>query len=114
MNQVVLKAQIQRASAMDPRLRGIAIEVADGGASALGAMEARRFGLVLLDLMMPGIDGFQVLERLRERVDPTPVAVVTAGSADLRARVPADRVIAVLTKPVGIAELQGLLQRVLA
>lgn len=114
MNQVVLKAQIQRASASDPRLRGIAIEVVDGGAAALEAMQGRRYHLVMLDLMMPGIDGFQVLARLRERADPTPVAVVTAGSAELRARVPAEHVVAVLTKPVGIADLQALLQRTLA
>lgn len=54
---------------------------AEGGARALELYEAERPDLVLLDLMMPQVNGFAVLERLREarEANPVPVIVVTAG-----------------------------------
>jgi len=52
---------------------------ADGN-QALTRLEGERPDLILLDLMMPGMDGFSLLERLREREDwrSIPVVVVTA------------------------------------
>jgi signal transduction histidine kinase/CheY-like chemotaxis protein len=52
---------------------------ADGN-EALGVLEGDRPDLILLDLMMPGMDGFSLLERLQEREDlrAIPVVVVTA------------------------------------
>jgi len=38
--------------------------------------------LILLDLMLPNLDGFRVLEVLRHRKDRTPVIVVSARSAE--------------------------------
>lgn len=58
----------------------------DGGEAALAALEGargREFAVVLLDLVMPGLDGIQVLDRLRERQINVPVIVQTArGSID--------------------------------
>jgi CheY-like chemotaxis protein len=51
---------------------------AANGLEALVSISARRPDLVLLDLMMPELDGWGVLERLRERPDPPPVLLVTA------------------------------------
>lgn len=51
--------------------------MAGDGAEGLRAFEATRPALVLLDLMMPGVDGFQVLERLRCQSN-VPVIVLTA------------------------------------
>jgi DNA-binding response OmpR family regulator len=48
------------------------------GEEALERLAAGRFDLVLLDLRLPGIDGFEVCERLRERGDFTPVLMLTA------------------------------------
>lgn len=42
------------------------IRTADSGQQALDAVADRRPDLILLDLMMPGIDGFEVIKRLRE------------------------------------------------
>ena len=55
-------------------------EVADGEA-ALAAMRARRADLVVLDLMLPGIDGLEVCRRLRESGD-VPVIMLTALGAE--------------------------------
>jgi CheY-like chemotaxis protein len=47
------------------RLKGYHARTAEGGAQALAAIEADRPDLVLLDLTMPDMDGFEVLRRLR-------------------------------------------------
>jgi class 3 adenylate cyclase len=53
---------------------------AGGGDEALRQVEADRIDLVVLDVMMPGLSGTEVLERLRRRYEPTrlPVIMVTA------------------------------------
>jgi DNA-binding response OmpR family regulator len=57
---------------------GAKISEADGGQAALDTLASTNFDLVLLDLSMPGIDGMQTLERMRERGDNTPVVIITA------------------------------------
>jgi DNA-binding response OmpR family regulator len=52
-------------------------EVADGE-SALALLRDRPADLVVLDLMLPGIDGLEVCERLRDRGDDLPVILLTA------------------------------------
>ncbi len=62
------------------------VDVAAGGEDALQRLAVQRYDLVLLDLEMPGMDGFAVLERMRD--DPalrdTPVVVQT-GREDVEA-----------------------------
>jgi DNA-binding response OmpR family regulator len=53
-------------------------EVAEDGATGLSRALARVHQLILLDLMLPGADGFHVLERLRADGVDTPVLVLTA------------------------------------
>jgi len=62
------------------RSSGYAADVAMDGLEALAAIERDRPDLVLLDLMIPGLDGFGVLERLRAHPDTAdlPVILVTA------------------------------------
>ena len=60
---------------------GIAdVEQAANGLEALAAIERKTFQLVLLDIMMPELDGFGVLERLRRdgRINDLPVVVISA------------------------------------
>ena len=60
------------------RKRGFEVENAQDGAAALAFMKAEVFDAVVLDLGIPGIDGLQVLQRLRGRGDAIPVLVLTA------------------------------------
>ncbi len=63
---------------------GIESEVASSGNSALEQLEASgpgAFDLVLLDVMMPGMDGWDVLERMRAASNDTPTIFVTARDA---------------------------------
>lgn len=75
------------------------------GLSAVEAHAREQPDLVILDWMLPGIDGLEVLRRLRQRA-PTPVLMLTARSEE------ADRVIGLevgaddyLTKPFSMREL---------
>lgn len=81
--------------------------VKDGGA-AHAALRAQSFDLVILDLGLPKLPGREVLSRLRDRADPTPVLIITASDAI------ADRVAGLdagaddyLVKPFALAEMEA-------
>ncbi len=67
--------------------KGYDVDTAADGPEALRKIEAGSFDLVLLDIMMPGMNGIEVLTRLRQRNSPTelPVIMVSAKgeSADM-------------------------------
>ena len=57
---------------------GFAVRTAGTGAEALAELARKRADLVVLDLMLPGIDGLSVLRKLRESGDQVPVIVLSA------------------------------------
>ena len=57
---------------------GYSVESAGDGVPALAAHAARRADLIVLDLMLPQMDGFAVLRALRESQDAVPVLMLTA------------------------------------
>lgn len=67
---------------LELRLQSLGHELifADGGAAAIALYDERQPDLVLLDLMMPDIDGLAVLKHIRERDAHVPVILVTAHS----------------------------------
>ena len=52
------------------------MRTAANGQLALDAVAAQKPDLILLDLMMPGIDGFEVIRRLRENPDTADIQIV--------------------------------------
>ena len=56
---------------------GYGVIVADNGRSALELLEEHEPDLVILDIMMPGLDGFQVLDLIRQRFT-IPIIMLTA------------------------------------
>ena len=60
---------------------GHAVDVMARGEEALLGARQERFDLIILDVGLPGIDGFEVLRRLRAAGDRTPVLVLTARDA---------------------------------
>ena len=62
--------------------RGFKVAVAEDGASALAMIEKQDFDLVLLDVMMPGLSGIDVLKKLRERWPESDLPVVMATARD--------------------------------
>lgn len=96
-----------------------ASHIAGDGAEGLRAFRRGGFDLVVLDLMLPGVDGVVVCQALRALPGYVPILMLTAKSAEL------DRVLGLevgaddyLTKPFSIRELQArikaLLRRVAA
>jgi two-component system alkaline phosphatase synthesis response regulator PhoP len=66
---------------------GYAVEVAGNGRVALDRIRADEFALVILDVMLPGMDGFSVCEKARQEGRDTPILFLTAkGGADDRIR----------------------------
>ena len=61
--------------------RDFEIWEAEDGIQAIRMIEERSFDIVLLDVMMPGVDGFHVCEKLRQKSD-TPVMFLTARTAE--------------------------------
>ncbi len=59
---------------------GFLVALAGTGEAALAAQSARPADLVVLDLMLPGMGGFEVLRTLRRRKDRTPVLILTSRS----------------------------------
>ena len=57
---------------------GYNTHVAGNGIEALSMMEGRRFDLIVLDLMMPGMGGYQLCEELRNAGGNIPILMVTA------------------------------------
>ena len=103
--------------AFNLRNSGYEVETVVTGEAALEAVEQRAFDLILLDLMLPGIDGIGVVRALRESGRKMPVLIVTA-----RTRV-ADAIAALdagaddhVSKPFDLDELlariRGALRRI--
>lgn len=87
---------------------GFAVREAGDGAAAVAAMAAERPCFVILDLMMPVMDGWEVAGRMHEdpRLASIPVCVVTATPE----WAPADAA-CVLPKPVDLRRLLALVHR---
>ena len=62
--------------------QGYAVATAEDGYRALAMIAAERFDLVLLDIMMPGISGLEVLEKLREQHSVADLPIIMATAKD--------------------------------
>ena len=94
---------------------GYDVDVADDGRAALRALFSARPDLVILDVNMPGLDGWQTLERIRD-VSDVPVLMLTARTAELeKVRGLTRGADDYVTKPFGrqelLARVQALLRR---
>ena len=96
--------------------KGYAVEASADGLDALARIQAASFDLVLLDVRLPGIDGFELCQRLRQSGVLTPILMLTArGQPDdviFGLKMGADDYV---VKPFDLAELlarvEGMLRR---
>jgi DNA-binding response OmpR family regulator len=112
------EVQLARALCRNLELEGFATAWVATGEEALERLAAAEAGydLVVLDIMLPGVDGFEVCRRLRDRGEQVPILFLTArgseGDRILGLRLGADDY---LTKPFAVEELvlriQGILRR---
>ena len=113
MRALIVEDHLKMASLIRRGLRkeGMAADVAGSGEDALGRAQATEYDAIILDLMLPGMDGFEVCRRLREAGVWTPILMLTARDS-VRDRVAgldggADDY---LTKPFSYAELLARLR----
>ena len=92
--------------------QGHTVVTASNGSSALSLLDKVRVDLVLLDLVMPGINGMEMLATMNERTVDTPVIVIS-GVTDVGARVQAlERgAVDVVSKPFTLVELLARVRR---
>ena len=90
-------------------LGGYAVDEAGDGTRALALVRATAFDLLILDVMLPGLDGGTSVRRAGRRPEPpTPILMLTARDAE------SDKVVGLesgaddyLTKPFGVRELMA-------
>jgi two-component system OmpR family response regulator len=113
MRVLIVEDEVKMASLIRRGLRGdgMAADVAIKGEDALWMAGATEYDAIVLDVMLPGIDGFEVCRRLREDGVWSPVLMLTARDAV------EDRVAGLdtgaddyLTKPFSFAELSARLR----
>ena len=98
----------------DLEIEGFAVEVAEDGTAALSRILEGKFDLILLDLMLPGMDGFTVCREARLKGDRTPIIMLTAKGQEV------DKVVGLelgaddyVTKPFSRRELLARIKAVL-
>src|SRR5215467_5640734 len=94
-------------------LRAFKVSLASNGLDALAQFEHANFALIILDIMMPGMDGLEVCKRIRQ-TSTVPIIILTALGEE------SDKIAALdqgaddyLTKPFGIGELLARIRAVL-
>ncbi|HLG45818.1 MAG TPA: ATP-binding protein [Reyranella sp.] len=108
VNRRILARQLELAGAA-------ATDTAAGGEEALELMRRGHYDLVLADLQMPGMDGFDLARRIRTRerdarLERTPILAITASALeDHETRTREVGMDGLVTKPVGIEELRATL-----
>ncbi|MFY9825832.1 MAG: response regulator, partial [Thermoanaerobaculia bacterium] len=101
------------AEGLADRRRGIKIATAANGLEAIAVLEAERVDLVLTDLRMPDMDGFELLAHLRRYFADLPVIVMTAlGGSETASRL--DGGVECFTKPFNVPSLKARIRELLS
>ena len=93
---------------------GYEIKTASDGDEAIGELEKGRFDMVLLDIKMPRVNGFEVLKHIRQNHPGTKVVMLT-GFADLKNAIESKKLGAddFVSKPYDLVDLLTTIERVL-
>ncbi|HCV42556.1 MAG TPA: hypothetical protein DGH68_03660 [Bacteroidetes bacterium] len=93
---------------------GFNVQVASDGDEAIAAIEKERFDLLLLDIKMPRVNGFEVLTFVKEKYSDTRVIMMTS-FADLKSATESEKLGAegFLIKPYELSVLMKTIDRVL-
>jgi CheY-like chemotaxis protein len=92
------------------RMRGLTVDVASGGNEALDLIALNTYSVVLLDLLMPNVDGFAVLGRLHagDNGSAPVVLVVTGAERPAIAQLDAQHIHGIVKKPFDPEELANI------
>ena len=84
--------------------RGIDIDVANDGKQAIEKISTGEYSVLILDLMVPEVNGFEIIDFVRKNQIRTPVAVVSAVSAQALTKLDTKIVKLVISKPFDVEE----------
>ena len=94
---------------------GMPVQTAADGEEALPKLQDTDFSLVLLDLKLPGMDGLEVLRRIRESRPKMPVIMITAhGTIEYAVEAMKLGAVDFLRKPFSSSEIRNLVKQVIA
>ena len=82
----------------------IVVDTAADGRTAIEKLEKNRYTVIVLDLMVPEVSGFEVIDFLKRQNSRTPVAVVSAVSQQALTTLDLDVVKLVISKPFDVDE----------
>ena len=89
---------------------GYPVEVARDGAEAIEKIEARSYSVLVIDLMMPNVDGYALIDYIKQRGGRRPaIIVISAGDTASLRRLDGSMVHSVLRKPFDIDVLGDLI-----
>ena len=92
---------------------GYSPDPAANGPEALALFEQNHYDIVLTDILMPGMTGFEVLEALRLRDPKIPVVVITGSPVNLDDPRVAQPGVALVRKPLAVTVLGQVINRLL-
>jgi DNA-binding response OmpR family regulator len=105
---------LARGLANNLEIEGFESEIASDGTAGLAAARKNHPDLIILDLMLPGMDGYRVLSTLRDEGDSVPVLILTARTTEQdKVRGFREGCDDYVTKPFGLLELLGRVQALL-
>ena len=90
------------------RRRDLIVDEALDGKEALDLLRENSYSVVLLDLLMPNVDGFGVIENLGSAMSSPVVLVITGADRSLIRRLDPQRIHGVVTKPFDAEDLATL------
>lgn len=91
--------EVRRILVTSVRQKGLTADEAANGAEAVELLHLHRYGVVLLDLLMPGMDGFGVLDALHQEQDPPIVLVVSGADRRILEQLDSARIHGIIKKP---------------
>jgi DNA-binding response OmpR family regulator len=105
---------LARGLANNLEIEGYETEIATHGMGGLSRAKESSPDLIILDLMLPGMDGYRVLSELRDAGDTVPVLILTARTTEQdKVRGFREGCDDYVTKPFGLLELLGRVQALL-
>jgi len=94
------------------RRRSFSVDTVSNGEEALKKLAEHSYSIMLLDLMMPRLDGFSVIERVRDQKIAVEIVVVTAAGASQVKGLDHSVVRAVISKPFDVTQLVEAVSRI--
>jgi len=97
--------EIRRILVTALRLESLDADEAVDGTSALNFLREHQYAVVLLDIMMPGVDGFAVLDAIDQNSNPPVVLVLSGAGKQVLDRVDTSKIHGIVKKPFDPLEI---------